>query len=129
MVQVPYALSFDRKGGVKPGRGEAGWTVASFKTMASALAFMRRHPEAEMPAWNRFPGWANRNPNQVAPRTIKHRRTVARKLKHRADGTFKPMGARAKPRPRTCRCDVYPFPHARDGGLCNAYTRKASGIR
>ena len=52
-VKVPTLLSFDG-GNVKPGRGEAGWTVYEFATRAEALAFMAAHSFAAMPCWSRI---------------------------------------------------------------------------
>lgn len=49
-VRLPYLLSFDGAGGCKPGRGEAGWTVATFASAAARAAFMAAHPESAMPA-------------------------------------------------------------------------------
>lgn len=59
-VSLPYRLTFDGPtptGGlpkVKPGRGNAGWTVATFASIDDARAFMAAHPGAEMPCWRRF---------------------------------------------------------------------------
>jgi hypothetical protein len=53
-VEVPYRLSWDGRGGYKPGRGEAGWTARSFDSLEAAKTFMRENPEAEMPCWRRI---------------------------------------------------------------------------
>jgi hypothetical protein len=51
---LPVNLSFDGRGGVKPGRGEAGWTMISFESEADRSAFMKAHREAAMPCWRRI---------------------------------------------------------------------------
>jgi len=53
-VTLPTLLSFDGKGGFKPGRGEAGWTVYGFDTVAERDAFMKTHGYARMPCWDRI---------------------------------------------------------------------------
>ena len=52
-VTLPANLSFDGKGGFRPGRGEAGWTLYLFESIADRDLFMRLHPEAAMPCWKR----------------------------------------------------------------------------
>jgi hypothetical protein len=54
VTTVPYRLSFAGPGRYKPGRGEAGWTIAAFETSEQAAAFVAAHPEAEMPCWRRW---------------------------------------------------------------------------
>lgn len=39
---------------VRPGRGEAGYTIYTFDNREAALAFMAQHPTARMPAWRRI---------------------------------------------------------------------------
>lgn len=53
-VPLPARLSFDGKGGFKPGRGQAGWTVYTFDSVEDRDAFMRAYPEAAMPCWRRI---------------------------------------------------------------------------
>lgn len=53
-ISLPYNLDFDGKGGRRPGRGSAGWTVATFATIEERAAFMARHREARMPCWGRI---------------------------------------------------------------------------
>jgi len=53
MVKLPVGLTFDGKGGFKPGRGNAGWTVYEFASESERDAFMARHPDAAMPCWRR----------------------------------------------------------------------------
>lgn len=61
-VRLPYRLSwdhdapryFDGAARTKAGRGEAGWTVGEFRSVADRDAFMAAHPEAAMPCWNRI---------------------------------------------------------------------------
>lgn len=60
--RLPYRLGWDlepaarpgHRRATKPGRGDAGWTVATFASVDAALTFMDAHPEAEMPCWRRF---------------------------------------------------------------------------
>ena len=52
-VTLPARIDFDGKGGFKPGRGSAGWTVYAFTSVADRDMFMRLHREAEMPCWRR----------------------------------------------------------------------------
>jgi hypothetical protein len=51
---LPVALTFDGKGGFKPGRGNAGWTVYEFGSAEERAEFMARHRDARMPAWARI---------------------------------------------------------------------------
>jgi hypothetical protein len=51
---LPTLLSFDGKGGFKPGRGEAGWTVYAFGTAEERAAFMAGHAASRMPCWSRI---------------------------------------------------------------------------
>lgn len=44
-VGVPFLLSFDGPGRFKPGRGEAGWTVATV-ARADLAAFLSNLPRA-----------------------------------------------------------------------------------
>ena len=53
-VTLPALLSFDGKGGFKPGRGMAGWTVFEFESAEDRALFMRLHPDAAMPCWKRL---------------------------------------------------------------------------
>lgn len=61
-VKLAYLIDFDgltRPGDLpkfKPGRGNAGWTVAEFPTAAERAAFMAAHPESRMPSWSRIDG-------------------------------------------------------------------------
>jgi hypothetical protein len=41
------------------------------------------------------------------------------KKRRRKDGTFLPEGDRAKPKPPTCTCRAYRFPHAKGKGACS----------
>ena len=53
-VSLPALLSFDGKGGFKPGRGQAGWTVFQFESIEDRALFMRLHPESAVPCWKRI---------------------------------------------------------------------------
>lgn len=53
-VTLPTLLSFDGRGGFRPGRGEAGWTVYAFPSADDRARFMREHPESRMPCWARI---------------------------------------------------------------------------
>jgi len=66
-IQVPYRLSFEHsehdgagRAALKPGRGEAGWTVAGFATLADAHAWAAQHQAAAMPCWKRPECWGGR---------------------------------------------------------------------
>ena len=54
---LPVALYFvpDGKGTMRIGkRGtSAGYTVMSFRNLQAAKKFMKNHPDARMPSWNR----------------------------------------------------------------------------
>lgn len=54
VFSLPVRLSFDGRGGIKPGRGEAGWTLMEFDSAAERAEFMNQHTEAEMPCWRRI---------------------------------------------------------------------------
>jgi hypothetical protein len=53
-IQLPAYVDHDGKGGFKPGRGNAGWTLVACASVADRDAFMAAHPEAAMPCWRRF---------------------------------------------------------------------------
>lgn len=70
IVKVPFLLSWCEKSdaraiaplaqksaGVRPGRGDAGWTVYTFSTLADARAWAARHRESAMPCWKRSECW------------------------------------------------------------------------
>ncbi len=56
ITKVPYNLTYTGKGphSYKPGRGNAGWTMGEFPTAQAAARFVKAHPEAAMPCWQRF---------------------------------------------------------------------------
>jgi len=74
-IRLPVALSFvpGRPGETRPGRGEAGWTIYQFKTIEDRNDFMRRHPEAAMPAWKRINVTEE---NKMATRRMQARRAT-----------------------------------------------------
>jgi hypothetical protein len=60
---LPTLLSFDgsqpdpwsgKAPALKPGRGEAGWTVYRFDTAADRALFMLANPASRMPCWARI---------------------------------------------------------------------------
>ena len=52
--ELPILLRFDGRGGLLPGRGEAGWTVYTFDSAAERASYMAAHRESRMPCWARI---------------------------------------------------------------------------
>lgn len=51
---LPVALDFDVNGGVKLGRGQAGWTVKTFDTAEERADFMSANSFCSLPCWKRI---------------------------------------------------------------------------
>jgi len=54
VTSLPTRLDFDGRGGMKPGRGSAGWTVYQFGSAVEAAEFFATHQHAAMPCWKRM---------------------------------------------------------------------------
>jgi hypothetical protein len=54
VTSLPTLLDWDGRGGMKPGRGGAGWTVYQFVSAVEAAEFFEAHQHCAMPCWKRM---------------------------------------------------------------------------